>query len=62
MSILRRVDLTLDVACLVALSSPADAHHAWGAISPINLTSASVRVNDTYFNTTRYNTSAWRNL
>lgn len=32
------------------------------SISGSHITSASVRVNDTYFNTARYNTTAWRNL
>jgi hypothetical protein len=32
------------------------------SVSGSHITSASVRVNDTYFNTAQYNTSAWRNL
>lgn len=32
------------------------------SISGSHITSGSVRVNDTYFNTAQYNTTAWRNL
>lgn len=32
------------------------------SISGSHITSASVRVNDSYFNTAQYNTTAWRNL